>query len=327
MNFAAKLKDLGVADTYSIRRKYNEPHRYFHNWIHITDILNQLDNYASKYVMNEDEYNQLFLATIFHDAIYNPKKSDNEESSVEFFKSLYTGKYLNDVCQIILDTKTHQPTSTVSNTFCRMDLNILTKSLDELIVYESQIFKEFQFVDWAVYKTKRIEILRELSKNPLIGPNKVGDLISYINTKKPNIGIYAGSFNPFHIGHRNVLQKAEQIFDKVIIAKGTNYVKQIRDIGWEPYEFPEAISFRQCIQYTGLLTTYMDNLGYDVTLIRGLRNATDLQYESTQYRFLQDLKPNIKVVSVFCDKEYEHISSSAIKSLVEYGEDKKYLLK
>ena len=70
----------------------------------------------------------------------------------------------------------------------------------------------------------------------------------------------------------------------------------------------------------------MTRLG-DVTLIRGLRNSTDLQYELTQYRFLQELKPDIKVVSIFCDKEYEHISSSAIRNLSKYGKGDEYLLK
>ena len=36
------------------------------------------------------------------------------------------------------------------------------------------------------------------------------------------LGIYAGSFNPFHKGHYNILCKAEKIFDRVIIARGIN---------------------------------------------------------------------------------------------------------
>ncbi len=66
-----------------------------------------------------------------------------------------------------------------------------------------------------------------------------------------------------------------------------------------------------------------------ITIIRGLRNATDLQFEMTQYRYLQDLMPNIQVVSFFCDKEFEHISSSGIRLLSKFGDDKvkDYLIK
>ena len=53
-------------------------------------------------------------------------------------------------------------------------------------------------------------------------------LIDYLSNFKPNIGLFAGSFNPFHKGHYNVLIKAEMIFDKVIIAFGANPEKNDR---------------------------------------------------------------------------------------------------
>lgn len=133
------------------------------------------------------------------------------------------------------------------------------------------------------------------------------------------IAIYPGSFNPFHKGHYNILMKAEQIFDKVIIARGINPEK--------PHSqtmLPDSIKAKHVMTYSGLLTDFINELTeYDsVTVIRGLRNAVDLQHEMNQYRFLQDLKPDIKLISIFCDKEYEHISSSAIRMLQGYGDDK-----
>ena len=149
------------------------------------------------------------------------------------------------------------------------------------------------------------------------------NLIKYIETRKPKIGLYAGSFNPFHKGHYNILEKAEAIFDKVIVAQGHNIEKP------KPtFEFPKALEYRQCETYSGLLTDFIRELGYDVTLIRGLRNTTDLQYELTQYRYFQDMLPGIKTVSILCDKEFEHISSSSIRNLMKYdtNEFRKYIL-
>lgn len=143
------------------------------------------------------------------------------------------------------------------------------------------------------------------------------------------LGIYAGSFNPFHRGHYNILQKAEKIFDKVIIARGINPEKP-------PSEFDlssiQTIQDRTIKEYSGLLTDLLMEATphYEsVTLIRGLRNSVDLQYEMNQYRYFQDLMPNIQMVSIFCDKEFEHISSSGIRTLSKYGSDKvkDYLLK
>ncbi len=141
-------------------------------------------------------------------------------------------------------------------------------------------------------------------------------------------GIYPGSFNPFHRGHLNILQKAKDIFDEVIIARGINPEKPPSE-----WEIPnEILSNHQVVHYEGLLTSCIESVNklYDtqVTVIRGLRNSIDLQYEMNQYRYLQDLMPNIKMVSIFCDKEFEHISSSGIRLLKKYGDDKieKYLI-
>lgn len=143
------------------------------------------------------------------------------------------------------------------------------------------------------------------------------------------IGIYPGSFNPFHKGHYNILTKAEKIFDRVIIARGINLEKTKSD-----WDIPRQVSDRaEVTTYNGLLTDFVEGLtklnpNYKIAVIRGLRNSVDLQYEMNQYRYFQDLMPTLQMVSIFCDKEYEHISSSGIRLLKPYGWDKikNYLL-
>jgi pantetheine-phosphate adenylyltransferase len=138
------------------------------------------------------------------------------------------------------------------------------------------------------------------------------------------VGVYPGSFNPWHKGHLNILEKAEKIFDKVILARGINPEKKNVIMS-----LPNSIANRTWMNYDGLLTDFIKTLPFDnITVIRGLRNSVDLQYELNQYRYLQDLMPDIQLISIFCDKEYEHISSSGIRLLTQYGEDKikKYLV-
>jgi len=60
-------------------------------------------------------------------------------------------------------------------------------------------------------------------------------------------------------------------------------------------------------------------------LVRGLRNASDLELEQRFYSFIKQIKPDIKMVTLFCDVEYLHYSSSEIKKLPEYLQ-KEYLL-
>src|SRR5690606_14839563 len=104
-------------------------------------------------------------------------------------------------------------------------------------------------------------------------------------------------------------------------AFGKNPEKQIQG-----YKVPTTLKNRQIEQYEGLLTDFIESLQHDVTVIRGLRNSTDFQYEQNQYRYIQELMPDIKIVNIFCDKEFEHISSSGIRTLEKYGRHNNYLL-
>jgi pantetheine-phosphate adenylyltransferase len=186
----------------------------------------------------------------------------------------------------------------------------------ELLELEQKEFVLHQHVDYLVYKKERLTFIEQQADFK----NKEA-FIDYITTRVPNIAVFAGSFNPFHKGHYNVLQKAETLFDKVIIAFGKNLSKHERT-----WNLPTTIANRQNAEYNGLLTDYLDSLAYDVTVVRGLRNSTDFQYEQNQYRYLQELKPDIKIVNIFCNKEFEHISSSGIRTLEQYNKHTGYLL-
>ena len=295
---------------------YREPHRFYHTLAHLDDLIDQLHQ------RNLDNNPALLLATVYHDVVYNPQSGTNEEDSAQYFEETFTGDETlkSEVRQIIRDTKTHQASTNLSAIFCEIDLDILNRPLGELIKYEHQIFKEFQFADHTLYQSKRVEVLKQLRQQ--VDNKDLDALIIYVETRQPHIAVYPGSFNPFHKGHLNILQKAEQIFDKVIIARGINLQKQA-----PAYQLPGVLNYRQCTAYNGLLTDYTESLGYPVTIIRGLRNGTDLQYELNQYRYLQDLshKP-LNIASIFCDPEFEHISSSAIRQLESYGKAAGYLL-
>jgi pantetheine-phosphate adenylyltransferase len=309
-----RLAKLGIDQ--GLLNRYHESHRFYHTLEHLDDIWQQLES------QGYGDNDVLLLATVFHDIIYDPRSATNEEDSARYFNEVFTGyaalKAL--VTDIILDTKHHKPGSALSEVFSAADLNILNQPFDKLLIYEQQIFKEFQFVDHKIYREKRVEVLKSLQQgasNPALDY-----LITYVGNYKPRIAVYPGSFNPFHKGHYNILQKAERIFDKVIIARGVNPGKDKAT-----YELPEVLKYRQIETYEGLLTEFINDLGYDVTIIRGLRNGSDLQYELNQYRYLQELGgKNISVTAIFCDMEFEHISSTGIRQLEKYGKAGEYLM-
>lgn len=291
-----------------IIERYNEPHRFYHNMDHISCMIEQ----AKVKYGNVDYYENLLLAIIFHDIIYDPQRNDNEERSADLFYSFYKN---DEIKQAILETKTHQATTPISCALCELDMYYLYNDFPVFLDNSYKIFKEYQFVDYNIYRNNRRKFLTENDVNT--------EWIAAADAFKPKIAVYPGSFDPFHVGHFDILRKAEEIFDKVIIARGVNPTKRPTS---EMAEIPDIIKNRQIVTYDGLLTDFIESLGYEVTVIRGLRNTTDLQHELTQHRYLQDLKPDIKVVSIFCDKDYEHISSSSIKMLEKFGKHNRYLI-
>ena len=186
-------------------------------------------------------------------------------------------------------------------------------SLVDIIQQEKSQFNLFQYLNYSDYKQNRLTFLDKQLNSDL---NK-----EFLNQFSPKIGLFPGSFNPFHKGHYNVLQKAEQIFDKVIIAFGKNPDKKNKN-----FNVPSTIKNRQVEYFDELLTDLIKSLNQDLVIIRGLRNTKDFLYEQKQYRYNQDLMPNIKVINVFCDKEFEHISSSGIRTLEKYNKHQNYLL-
>lgn len=312
------LLKFGVSyvDIMMLEKLWKQPWRFYHNLDHLNDILTKIESLS----LDETDYIILVISAFFHDAQYLPwDLSENENASIAIFRnSLHQSdkKIIDNVCSIIESTKHRTiPNKRLNKLFWEIDNSILYDSnIIDLIAYEHKIFKEFQFVDYKIYKSKRIQFLQScLGKE---NSSNIELLIEYINKRVINIGVYCGSFSPLTIGHLNVIEKSEQIFDKVIIARGVN-----TDKGTPEFLIPT--DFRQVDSYEGLMSKYIESMESDnvnLTLIRGLRNGHDLDYEVNQLRHITKLKPNLKTIFINCDKEVEEISSSSVRALLKIGD-------
>ena len=128
--------------------------------------------------------------------------------------------------------------------------------------------------------------------------------------KKHKVAIYPGSFNPFHKGHREIVQKALEVFDTVIVAKGVNPEKYDPMQVWD-VKIPEGAVF---MEFTGLLADFAKRV-HATCVIKGLRNAKDLDDETAQQEWNKELGLTIPTFYIVSSPEYRHISSTALRMI------------
>lgn len=295
-----------------VEQAYAQKHRYWHNIQHIEKLLAQTDN------------EELGLIILFHDIVYNPRKINNEAASAEMFERLCPDlKGKNKIAQVIIESSwKNKPVSKLGKKLFELDCQILIDkaSIKLRLAYELAIFKEFQYLGLKVFKQQRKLFLEKWIKN--ISP-VAAEQVEILEAFEPTRAIYPGSFNPLHLGHLSTLR--EEIFDQVIFAVGNNKDKNQTHSETRAGKLSEIMEFHQIFPFEGLLADALK--AYPAcSVLRSIRNGTDLDIELHWRRFMQELAPEHAVVWVGCEPESQHISSSAIRQLeaCKTGSGEKY---
>jgi len=162
---------------------WNESHRTYHNQNHLLDLLNQINENKSKFESHKD-YEKMILCALFHDCIYNPMSNDNEEKSAEFFMNCCQEKNQDvlDIKQMILDTKTHESTTPLSEEFNQLDMNIVERDFNQLLEWENGIHEEYKAYG-DMYKMGRLQFLESLLDKY---PHNTENLLKLIDWVKTN---------------------------------------------------------------------------------------------------------------------------------------------
>ena len=133
-----------------------------------------------------------------------------------------------------------------------------------------------------------------------------------------------GSFDPLHKGHVEVIMRAANLFDEVIVAVSVNPKKTYRFTVDERIEMVEAtvsslsgVSARP--MGTGLLAEFCRSVGAD-TIVKGLRDGADLAFEAPMATMNRHLT-GVETVYLQADPRFAHLSSSLIKEVHGLGGD------
>ena len=133
--------------------------------------------------------------------------------------------------------------------------------------------------------------------------------------------LFPGSFDPFTAGHEAIVRRALALFDKIYIAVGVNTDKKymfsieerlkiIRDF------FPDDKRIEP-VSYSGMTVDLCHQLNTRF-IIRGIRNAADLDYEQTIAAVNQTLDPKIETILLLADNQHRDISSTLIREQLSH---------
>ncbi len=140
----------------------------------------------------------------------------------------------------------------------------------------------------------------------------------------PRIAVYPGSFDPITLGHLNVMERASQLFDRLIVGVGVNVEKETLFTPEERHAMiHEATAHLENVEirtFSGLAVSFVRQCGARI-MVRGVRPITDIAAELTMMMANRRLAPDVETLFMIADGDLAHVSSSLIKQIASVADD------
>lgn len=134
------------------------------------------------------------------------------------------------------------------------------------------------------------------------------------------IAVFPGSFDPFTIGHEQIVRQALALFDKVIIAMGVSLSKTaLMSVDDRIAALKETFADEprvEAVSFSGLVVDFAKERKANF-LIRGLRSETDLAYELPMAHTNRQLEPKIQTIFFPTAPDRAYISSTLVREIVK----------
>ncbi len=143
------------------------------------------------------------------------------------------------------------------------------------------------------------------------------------------LAVYPGSFDPIHLGHVDVIERAAKLFDTLIVAVFVNTAKtplfNESDRLHMVREATKHISNVSVESSDDLLVRYVQKRGAGA-IVRGLRAVLDFDYEFQIALMNKKMAPDLETIFILTGEKYSYLSSTLVKELASYGAELKNLV-
>lgn len=132
--------------------------------------------------------------------------------------------------------------------------------------------------------------------------------------------IYPGSFDPITLGHLDIIQRIQPLFDELVVVVANSTRKQYlfsleERVQLISANLPKGVSIAKC---DGLIVDYAKSIGAQV-IVRGLRAISDFEYEFAMFNMNKKLDPAVETMIVFTRPEYSFVASHMVKEVAHHN--------
>ncbi len=133
------------------------------------------------------------------------------------------------------------------------------------------------------------------------------------------IALFPGSFDPITIAHVDIIERALPLFDQITIGIGLNSAKQHFLSPEKRMEMVAQVFKNEpkvvVTTYSGLTVDFCKTIGADF-MLRGIRTASDFEYERSIAQINQTMMPEVETILLLSKPEYSAISSTIVRDIL-----------
>jgi pantetheine-phosphate adenylyltransferase len=144
------------------------------------------------------------------------------------------------------------------------------------------------------------------------------------STPDSRVAVYSGTFDPFTLGHQDIVRRAAALFDRLVIGVAVaHHKKTLFNLDarlQQVREETQGMANVSVLPFEGLIMDFCATQKA-VAVVRGVRNLTDFDYEAQMAAMNRKLRPQVETVFLLPDAPLQCISSTLVREISKLGGD------